>query len=77
MPRSLLESLAEREVPPVPAELNEGVHDRLNQALLVAHLLDFVFCGIPWLLGHFVRALVYFVGMTLSGPPTEKSPPSQ
>lgn len=67
MASDLLEQLAEREVPPVPAELNRQVHQRLNRALLIAHVLDFVFEGVPSLLGHFVPAVGHLLGSTLSG----------
>ncbi|MBI3862222.1 MAG: hypothetical protein HY290_10035 [Planctomycetia bacterium] len=67
MPEGLLESLARREVPPVPADLNKRVHQRLNRALLAAHLVDLVLGVVPCLAAEFVRALGYFLKVSLTG----------
>lgn len=67
MSKGLLDRLAEREVPPVPAALNRGVHERVNRALLAAHLLDFVVWGVPYLIGHLSRAVVSFLVGSLTG----------
>ena len=57
MPRTLLESLAEREVPPVPAGLNKRVHQRLNRVLLAGHLVDLVLEVVPGVAVEFLRAV--------------------
>ena len=67
MSRSLLESLADADVPPAPVELDRQVHHRLNQTLLIAQLLDFVFCGIPYVFGHLAWGIVHLCESTLSG----------
>ena len=67
MAQSLLESLAEREVPPVPADLNRRVHERLNQALLVSHLIDLTWGGLPFVAVHFFRAVGHLLVVSLTG----------
>ena len=67
MATGLLESLAEREVPPVPADLNRRVHERLNRALLVSHLLDLTLGGLPYLAVHFCRAVGYLLVVSFTG----------
>jgi len=67
MAKNLLESLAEREVPPVPADLNQRVHERLNRALLVSHLIDLALGGVPYLASHFCRAVGHLLCFTFTG----------
>jgi len=67
MARGLLETLAEHDVPPVPAELNERVHQRLNRALLGAHLVDLALGGVPYVAIHFLRGVGHLIGSTLTG----------
>lgn len=67
MAKGLLESLAEREVPPVPANLNRRVHERLNRALLVSHLVDLTLGGLPYLAVHFIRAVGHLFVVSLTG----------
>jgi len=67
MAKSMLESLAAREVPPVPADLNRQVHERLNRALLASHLLDLALDGLPYLAIHFCRSIVDFLKFTFRG----------
>ena len=59
--------MAERGVPPVPEELNERVHLRLNRALVVGHLIDLALGGLPFVAVHFLRATGHFIGSTLTG----------
>ena len=63
----LLESLAEREVPPVPVDLNRRVHERLNRALLVSHLVDLTLGGLPYLAVHFCRAVGHWLVVSFTG----------
>jgi hypothetical protein len=67
MAQVLLESLAEREVPPVPADLNRRVHERLNRALLVSHFVDLTLGGLPFLAVHFFRAVGHLLVVSLTG----------
>lgn len=53
----LFEQLAEHEVPPVPQTLSRGVHRRLNRALVVLHVVEFVLCVLPYAMVHFGRAV--------------------
>ena len=48
MASDLLEQLAQLEVPPPPAELNQQVHQRVNRSLLVLHVLDLGLRAMPW-----------------------------
>jgi hypothetical protein len=67
MAKGLLESLAEREVPPVPADLNRQVHERLNRALLVSHLIDLTLGGLPYLAVHILRAVGHLLLVSFTG----------
>ncbi len=67
MARGLLDTLAERGVPPVPAGLNERVHQRLNRALLAAHLVDLALGAVPYVAIYFLRGVAHLVGMTFTG----------
>jgi hypothetical protein len=67
MPKGLLDSLAEHDVPPVPVGLGKRLHQRLNRALLTAHLIDLVLGGIPCLTAELLRATAYFVKATFTG----------
>lgn len=67
MSKGLLEQLAERDVPPAPAELNVQVHRRLNRELLVSHLVDLAVGGVPYLAMHFLRAISEFLKATFTG----------
>jgi hypothetical protein len=67
MAKGLLDSLAEHGVPPVPVELDERVHQRLNRVLLAAHLVDLALGAMPYLAVHLFRGIVHLVGSTLTG----------
>ncbi len=67
MPKGLLESLAEREVPPVPADMNRQVHGRLNRVLLVTHVVDLALGGLPFLAVNFCRAVGHLFAVSLTG----------
>ena len=67
MAKGLLESLAEHEVPPVPADLNRRVHERLNRGLLVSHLVDLTLGGLPFLAVHFCRAVGHLLFVSFTG----------
>jgi hypothetical protein len=67
MSKGLLDTLAEHGVPPVPAELNERVHQRLNRALLAAHLVDLALGAVPYVAVHFLRGVAHLIGATYTG----------
>lgn len=67
MTHDLLERLAESEVPPLPADFDRSVHQRLNQALLVGHFVELAFRTLPYALIHFGQGLLGAVSFTLSG----------
>lgn len=67
MASDLFDQLAESDVPPAPPQLERGVHQRLNKALLFQHLWDLVLCGVPYLIGQVAPAWVAAVKYTISG----------
>jgi len=67
MAKGLLDSLAEHGVPPVPEELDERVHQRLNRALLAGHLVDLALGAVPYLAVHLFRGVVHLISSTLTG----------
>lgn len=76
MSTDLFERLAETDVPPVPAELDRAVHERLNRALVVGQVLDFAVRAIPYACFHFAKAVGGWIVLTVSGEfpkqPTER-----
>ncbi len=67
MPPSLLEQLARREVPPLSQDFERDLHVRLNNSLLVVHLLDLALRGTLYAFWHFARGVMGCVRLTLSG----------
>jgi hypothetical protein len=67
MASDLFDQLAASDVPPAPPQLERGVHQRLNRALLVQHLFEFVLCGLPCLAAQFVPAVLAAVKFTITG----------
>ena len=63
----LLEQLANEDVPPPPDSLKRDVHDRLNRALLFAHVIELLTQGLIYACGHLLRAGMGLVVYTLSG----------
>lgn len=57
MTHELLEQLAETTVPPLPADFDRSVHQRLNRTLFVSQLVDFVGVAMPCGLAEFVQAV--------------------
>ena len=76
METDFLDRLAEHEVPPLPESFERQVHERVNHALVVLHVLDLAVRGLPWAMLCFGRAVIGLVMMTLSGrfesPPRER-----
>ena len=63
----IFEQLADRDVPPVPADLDRRIHVRVNDTLLGVHLTEFVFQVLPYAVLHFAQAVVGLLILTLSG----------
>ena len=77
MDHDLLEQLADTTVPPLPADFDRSVHQRLNRTLLVGQLIEFVCLALPLALAELARATVAAAIYTLSGryPATTKNNP--
>lgn len=63
----LFEQLADREVPPVPENLDREVHRRVNKVLLGLHVAEFVFKVSTFALAHFGRAVLELLIFTFTG----------
>jgi hypothetical protein len=63
----LFEQLAESPVPPPPAEFDRVVHERLNRALAIGHVVDFAVRAIPFACVEFVRAIGGLIFYTVTG----------
>jgi hypothetical protein len=53
----LLERLREADVPDVPVDIDERIHQRLNTSLTVTHLVDFVCQALPATFAEFAKPL--------------------
>lgn len=74
MNQDLWDQLATTEVPPVPADFNHDVHQRLNYALLLAHVAELAMRVAPYAIVHMAKALFGWTALTLSGRyPTDSS----
>ena len=69
----LVETQAEGRVRPPPKNLVRRVHRRLNRWLLLLHLVEFVLQVVPYVAGHFVRAVLGWLMFTISGEYEKKS----
>ena len=67
MSHDLLEQLAETAVPPLPADFDRSVHQRLNKTLVVGQLIEFVGVALPYALVEFVRSIGAAALYTSSG----------
>jgi hypothetical protein len=65
--KDVLEELADLEVRQPPAEFDRQLHARVNRALIIQHLADFVLGAIPWAIGRFFAAVLGLIGFTLTG----------
>jgi hypothetical protein len=63
----LFAKLADKDVPPVPADFDRQVHTRLNDSLLGVHVTEFLFQVVPYALWHFAQAAIGLVVLSLSG----------
>ena len=62
-----LTQLAEATVPPLPADFDRSVHERLNRTLAVGQLTEFACIALPCALAEFARAVAAAVVYTSSG----------
>lgn len=62
-----LEQLAELDVPPPPVQFDRSVHQRLNQALIFIHVIEFIFRVVPFSITRFARTFWAFLRFTLRG----------
>lgn len=67
MTNDLLEQLAQSEIPPVPADFDRDVHERVNDALTLGHIAEFGLRVLPYAFVHMAQALIGFISLTLSG----------
>jgi hypothetical protein len=63
----ILEQLAATEIPPVPADFDRDVHQRVNHALVLAHVAELGLRVLPYALVHMAQALIGLFSLTLSG----------
>lgn len=76
MSGDLFERLVEKDVPPVPENLERQVHVRLNRILVGVHVAEFVFQVLPHAAVHFLKAMGEACLFTLSGRYSgERTPP--
>lgn len=73
----LLESLAEVDVPPVPAapEFSAGVRAKLHPRLLVAHVAGFALQVLPWAAVQFLTVVLAALQFSVTGTwPSRRGP---
>ena len=71
MPDDFFHELAQLDVPAAPSDFDRALHQRLNRALVVLHLVDLAFRGLPWALVHFMQAVGGAMRYSLSGRPDD------
>jgi hypothetical protein len=67
MSDDFLEQLAQLEISAPPAEFDRQLHQRMNRTLIVQHLVDLLFHGMPWAVLHFGRALAGLIALSITG----------
>jgi hypothetical protein len=67
MTHDLLEQLAQTGVPPLPADFDRSVHQRLNRTLFVSQLVELVCVALPCGLAEFAQAVAAAAVYTSSG----------
>jgi hypothetical protein len=67
MTHDIFENLADSVVPPVPSQLEAGVHRRINAALLATHLFDFAFNALPQTLATLAGGVLQLIAYTATG----------
>jgi len=69
----LFTELAELPVPPVPANLDQEVHQRLNRVLLTSQLVEFCWQALPQTALAMLACFRAFLTLTITGKMTDKS----
>jgi hypothetical protein len=67
MSSDFLEQLAMLEVREPPPEFDRKLHQRVNRALLIQHLLSLAMGSVPWAALHFLRGFVGVVLFSITG----------
>ena len=67
MADAFFHQLAASDIPPVPDQLDEQVHRRLNTALLATHLFDFMWRALPYAFVTMLGSVVHFLAFTTTG----------
>jgi hypothetical protein len=67
MSSDFLEQLAMLEVREPPPEFDRALHERVNRALLIQHLLSLAVGSIPWSVLHFLRGVVGVALFSITG----------
>ena len=61
------ESLADVDVPPPPAAMQQDLHQHVNQHLTTVHGMDFVLNCLPQVLAEYSKALAAGIAFSLTG----------
>ena len=68
MASDIFDELAETKVPPTPVDtLEQGFNDRLNNRLVIQHIVDFAFRCLPYTAWHMGRGMLATVFYTIAG----------
>ena len=67
MSSDFLEQLAAIEVREPPPEFDRRLHERVNRALLVQHLLGLALGSVPWAMIHFLRGVLGVAAFSVTG----------
>jgi hypothetical protein len=63
----ILQQLAEEDVPPVPAEFDVRVHERVNSTLLLIQILEFTGSMLPRAMFAMLRSVLHLLLVTIFG----------
>lgn len=61
------EQLAEQDVPPMPVDFDQGLHEKVNDSLLGVHYVELVCRAAPYALLHFTLAMIGALRYSLTG----------
>ena len=67
MAKDELEQLRNTEVPPLPEDFDNQIHQQLNDWLLASHLIEVGTRALPLTLGHFAQAVGAALMFSLTG----------
>ena len=65
--KNFLDDMADDDVPVMPPQLDADLHRRINEFLLVQHLVEVICLAIPFVFFHFLHALGGAICFSLSG----------